>query len=941
MSFRPLLLLVLSAAPAVFAQTAVRLTAQTPAGFVTVADGSTIPVQSSGRETNILFSVTNGGASTVTISQIAVTGSEFTITSAPGLPSALTPGASLFFNVRYTPVLGRTSTASGAVQYTESNIARQISFTLAGAAPDYVFAVTAPDGRRSTITPGSQINFGSVRPGAPVTWIVSVTNRGSGTGTLSSAAVSGRDFSTTFSGTQPIPAGQEVPVPVVFNPQTRGATSGTLTLDLGVGAVTFGLTGTGAAPDYIFAYALRTDGNARPLADGGRLTFSATPATTSAIADVVVTNQGNGPGSVRSVALEGAAFQLNGLPLVPASIEPGTLFRFSVQFTPPRLGSYTGTLRIETDERTLNVIVEGTTAEPAFSLSYVDPQSRNTLPVPNQGTLAFLPTAVDASTVFTMIVQNTGAGTGFVNSVSVQGDAFALVELPSLPATVLASRDLRFGLRFNPKQRQSHTGALQIETTTGILSVRLTGEGISAALSVEAAEPDADFHPVAPGSELVFSAAVGQNSTKTVRVMNTGNSDAQIANISVTGAGFQLANVPFLPLTLAVGDSQIFTVVFAPPQPGVSRGRLRIGDQFFDVAGTGLAPRLEYSYTNDAGTTSVAESGAVILAPSRVGESSRIDFAMQNTGTSPVVISTIGITPANSQFSVEGLPPLPLSMEPGRRVGFGIRFTPNNVGAQTATLRVNNTGFTLSGNAQPPVPLPPYRIEGPSGAQQPLQQPAVGVTLGSPYTLPLRGTLTLSFLSDVFAENPAVQFSSGGRVAAFTIPAGATQAVFDNGATEVRLQTGTVAGTIQLRPAFSTQAGLDLTPPEGQGLAMTIARAAPQLLSAEIASRTPNAVLLIITGYSTTRTLRQMRITLTPRPGEQLTTSEVTTSVESSALVWFQSTASQGFGGLFSLQMPLTFQRGDSQEDLVSRIQSFGVTISNELGVSNGVTVAP
>jgi hypothetical protein len=936
-----LLLVALSVVPAAFSQSALRITAQTSTGFLTVSDGSSIPVQSTGRETNVVFTIANGAGSAMTINQITINGSGFGITAMPPLPVTIPAGGSVFFNVRYSPVFGQSSSAQATVQYTEANVARQTSFTLTGSAPDYAFTVTSPDGARTAVQAGGRISFGAVRPGTPATYTLSVSNRGSGTGTLNAAVTSGRDFSTTASGSQPIPAGQEVLVPVTFSPQTRGTASGTLTLDLGVGTATFTLDGTGATPDFVLAYALRSDGNVRPVVDGGRVTFAATPATTSAVAEIIIGNQGNGPGSIRSVVLEGSAFQINGLPLVPATLEPGAAVRFNVQFTPPRLGSFTATLRIETDQRTVTATLEGTTSEPALSLFYVDPQSRNTLPILTDGTLALPSTAVDATTVLPILVQNTGTGTGFVNSVSVQGDGFSIAELPSLPATVLAAKEFRFGLQFSPKQRQLHSGVLKIETASGTLTVRLTGQGTSALLSMEITGPDGDMQPVASGAELAFSAAVGQTLSRTVRFTNTGNSAAQITAISITGAGFQLGNVPFLPLTLAVGDSQVFTIAFAPGQPGISRGRLRIGDQFCDVAGTGLASRLEFSYTNDAGTTNLTENGTVVLTPARVGESSRIDFALQNSGTSAVVISTVDITPPNAQFALDGVPPLPLNLEPGASMKFAVRFAPNNIGSQTAVLRINNTGFTLSGSARQPLPLPAHHVEGPSGTQEPLQQPAVRLTLAAPYSLPLRGTLTLSFLSDVFSENPAVQFSTGGRIAQFTIPAGATQAVFDNGATEIRLQTGTMAGTIQVRPAFATQAGLDLTPTDAEALTINIGRSAPRLLSAEISGRSPNQILLLVTGYTTTRTLRQMVLTLRPRSGEKLTASDITINLDPVALVWFQSTASQGFGGLFSLQIPLAFQRGDSTEDLVSKIQSVGVTVSNEISSSNGLTVTP
>ncbi|MDX1983289.1 MAG: glycosyltransferase family A protein, partial [Bryobacteraceae bacterium] len=44
-----------------------------------------------------------------------------------------------------------------------------------------------------------------------------------------------------------------------------------------------------------------------------------------------------------------------------------------------------------------------------------------------------------------------------------------------------------------------------------------------------------------------------------------------------------------------------------------------------------------------------------------------------------------------------------------------------------------------------PSPIPSYSFAGPSGVQPPLQQPAIGLTLDGPYSLPLRGTLAMSF----------------------------------------------------------------------------------------------------------------------------------------------------------------------------------------------------
>ena len=84
-----------------------------------------------------------------------------------------------------------------------------------------------------------------------------------------------------------------------------------------------------------------------------------------------------------------------------------------------------------------------------------------------------------------------------------------------------------------------------------------------------------------------------------------------------------------------------------------------------------------------------------------------------------------------------------------------------------------------------------------------------------------------------------------------------------------------------------------------------------------------------------------MQINLTPRSGEKLSANQVTASLDSLSLVWFQSVTSQGFGGLFSVEIPLSFQRGDTTDDIVSMISSLSVTVSNEVGTSNAMSVTP
>lgn len=910
------------------------VTAQTGGSVFTISDNGVLPITSEGRQTVASLVITSTSVTPLLITQIAVAGAEFALTGRPPLPTPLS-SSGLSMGLVYLPAPGSSSSGRVEISYLEGGQEKVFRFSVTGTAPDLTFFVAYPDGRRLPVLPAERITFDTIATGSAQTVNMIVANRGSGPATLFSAIVAGRDLqAATASG--PIPPGQQISVPLSFVPLVRGTSLGSLSLNFGgYGVVSFTLQGTAAAPDLVVAYALRTDGNARPLGNNSSLTFAATPAATTAIADVVVANQGNAPGLVRSISLTGESFQLTNLPLLPAPLAPTESYRFQVQFTPRQLGTYRGSLRIELGDRVVQVTVEGSTSAPEFQLYYLEPTSRNVLPIADAGLMSFPTTSSGETFTYTFVLQNQGTGTGFVNRISTSGQGFEIVDLPSLPATLASGRDLRFGVRFSPRASGTFAGNLRIDMPQASLNFQLAGTGVGSELIYEVENGGI----ITEGAELSFRASPGQVDRKVIRIRNNGTGDARISSLAISGSEFRATNVPFLPLTLPVGASTEFTLTFVPVQAAVVKGRLRIGETTFELTGTGLASVLEFSYANSAGPVPVAEGGAVVFTTVRVGESTSVEFTVQNTGTTAVPVSSVAVEGPRNVFTLDGLPPLPVSLEQSGRVRFVVSFSPDTVGNLTGALRINNAVILLRGVGREPVPLPPPTVVGPSGAQSPLQQPAVGVTLAEPYPLALRGALNLTFLSEAFTENPAVQFSSGGRTVAFTIPANTTRAVFDNGTHEMRLQTGTVAGTIQLRPIFATLAGLDITPPNSPILTMTIPKLAPRLLTAEVVGRTATAVAFQVTGYSTARTLRQLEVQIQPRNGQTFSVTSVAVNLEAAAFSWFQTTQSQALGGVFSVTVPLNLRRGSDTEDLTRYIESLSVTVSNELGASNALTI--
>jgi hypothetical protein len=173
----------------------------------------------------------------------------------------------------------------------------------------------------------------------------------------------------------------------------------------------------------------------------------------------------------------------------------------------------------------------------------------------------------------------------------------------------------------------------------------------------------------------------------------------------------------------------------------------------------------------------------------------------------------------------------------------------------------------------------------------------------------------------------------------FTIPANTTQALFNGNATTVALQTGTTAGNIIITPSFAMQGGFSLTPSSPDLLTLTIQPSAPQLLNAKVSSETTTGFTLTLSGYTTSRNIRQFDVQITPKQGQSFSTAHLTIDVSAASTSWFQSTVSQNFGGTFLVAIPFTLSNGSTTDDLVHMLQSLSITATNDVGVSSALSV--
>ena len=357
------------------------------------------------------------------------------------------------------------------------------------------------------------------------------------------------------------------------------------------------------------------------------------------------------------------------------------------------------------------------------------------------------------------------------------------------------------------------------------------------------------------------------------------------------------------------------------------------------VSSTQLTVAVPATDTAQAGTatvTVVTSDGALsnplsfsITPPPLAVSLSSFPKGILGTPYSVTLKASNGTPPFSWSISV-GVLPAGLTLDSSSGLVSG---TPTATGNFTFTVRVSDqsqqtASQSFSVTIGAPV-APPASISGIGDTIEPGQQPGVGVSLASPYSLPITGQMTLTFTSDAIApsDDPAIQFSSGGRTASFTIPANGSQATF-GGASTIGFQTGTVAGTIHLTVTMQS-GGTDVTPTPFPNRSVTISRMTPIIDSVVIASRIASGFEVRVTGYSTPREVTQATFTFNPAPGKNLQTTTLSIANAGSAFAsWFENQTSEQHGSRFLLTVPFTVQGN------VTDIGSVSVTLTNSVGIS-------
>ena len=704
-----------------------------------------------------------------------------------------------------------------------------------------------------------------------------------------------------------------------------------LRIRAGILVAWLGLAAAAGAQDFAFSY--RSTANTGPQGISANGTIEAPPVAlgSSSTVTLIITNQTGALWTLANASTTGKVFQVTSTS--NTQVPSGAAVLVNLSFSPVVGGLASDNLSIQLvnggQSANYLFLVTGTGLKANFILSYILNPNGNQVALGAGMPIQFPATTVNSSAAATFVILNSGSGTGSINSVTIAGAAFQVSGLTLLPANVPPNSDFRFTITFAPTARGQLTGSLSVDLGGTHVSVPLGGQAVGATLTFSAQAGGKTVTLGAAAGLSLPATSLGSKTSAAVRIDNTGDANGYINTINIVGTGFTLESVPPLPATLPPGTGFGFTVAFTPQTAGSANGSLVVDSVSIPLNSTGVGSSLQFASVTGSANTQVANGGTIVFPNSDIGAKSSISIVITNTGNAAATVS--GISISGPPFSIPALPALPATVAPGGSLQFPVLFTANAVGTASGTLQIDSFSVTLKGVGNPPPALPAATISGLPQSTSALTQPALGLSLSKPYPLAVSGTLTISFNSDSFADDPNIQFATGGRTVAFTIPANTTDAVF-NGSKQVQFQSGTVAGVINVSAAFAV-GSVDITPAPAPAQTLLVAAGPPQLRNVQLGALTANSFELLITGLSTPRSVSAMTLQFTAASGASLQTSSLSINTEAPFGTWFQSATGISFGSQFTASVIVNVT-GD-----IGAVKAVNVVASNSRGDSNALSV--
>ena len=393
------------------------------------------------------FTLTNTGSATLTITQLTMTGSAYTV-SGLTLPATIPAGGTATLSVLFAPTTAGSLT--GSLSITSNAPGSPTTVSLSG---------TGVAGTVSLTASPTSVSFTGISAGSSSSKNVTITNAGNTSLTISQITVAAKDF--TASGiTTPfaLSAGQTATLSVTFTPTASETVTGSVTVTTSQGAsAVIAVSGTGVQP------ALTINPSS---ANFGNVTAGTTSTQT-----IQLTNSGTGTLSITQINTTGTGFS-NAAVTLPISLSANQSTNITVQFAPTAAGSASGSATIVSNapNSPATIPLSGTGVAATLLLSF------------NPTSLSFGNVNTGSSLTLSVAVKNTGNTNVQISSISENGTGFTLSGA-STPVTLTPNQTLTFSVIFTPTGAGSASGTVTVTSNASgsPASIALSGTGVQAA----------------------------------------------------------------------------------------------------------------------------------------------------------------------------------------------------------------------------------------------------------------------------------------------------------------------------------------------------------------------------------------------------------------------------------------------------------------------------
>ena len=391
------------------------------------------------------FTLTNNGTASLTISQIAPSGTAYRVNGL-ATPTTLAAGASATFNAVFAPTTAGTLT--GTVTITSNAPGSPATIALSGAGVANTASLSANP---------TSLAFGSVSAGTSSLQSVILTNSGNTNVTLSQITLTATD--TTTSGvTLPVTLtpGQTQTLNVTFSPKAQETLFGNVTVSTTQGVkavVTVSGTGTQAK--------LSMTPSSTNL---GSVTVGSSNSQT-----IQISNPGNAVLTITQANVTGAGFSTSGLTL-PLSLNAGSTSTFNVVFRPTVAGLVGGNLSLLSNAggSPTSLALNGTGATATQTLSF------------SATNVNFGNVSIGSSSTNGLTITNTGNSNVQISGITISGAGYTLSGA-STPVTLTPSQTMTFSMIFTPTVAGTVGGSITVTSNANgsPSTITLSGTGVT------------------------------------------------------------------------------------------------------------------------------------------------------------------------------------------------------------------------------------------------------------------------------------------------------------------------------------------------------------------------------------------------------------------------------------------------------------------------------